>query len=806
LLAPTTVTYYNTDNMNLDIFPWYDSPLRIGTGSREFEGFLDELRIYKRILSPLDVSLLYQWNPAVVHTTAILPIPRSYNVSIATDVNWIPATGATAQRLYFGTDPCSLALKATGNGSLEKVANSTLGGQFPLGTKYYWYVKSTIGGVDYNSPVWSFTTETGKAFDPSPTDGMEDVEVNDVNLAWTGSASALSYDVYYSSNRALVEANNVSVRIADNITVTRVLDVNTSVRSELYYWRVVSNYSTSTVAGDIWSFRTRPYELVFNTKNGSTSYQGGTIPAYTCMLHSAGWSTVVTGSLDADANMVVFNFPSGFNYNRKYDITVVPAYRGQDINSVTIPRPIGIYVTGDFYFDGRIRIAGDDISLITNVTPKARSGGFVGPRPNSGTTGTAPDSGSWTNQTVTAPYYNRFNNTTGTTSSKPIYFPNSKAKSLFGPGIGVNPPYKGGGGGGAGGNGGDCGRGYFFGVFSGGYSYGDKEVPIPFGGSGGGWGAEAAGTSGGGGIEIVATGNVILDSNSEIRANGGNALYGATQYPGGGGGGGSVKIIAGGSFTNKGAINVSGGQGGNTNKQANEAGGGGGGGRVAVFYGTTYSNTGVITARGGGKGVFGTTGLISLAEDGQSGTIFVANSSAVSPKKASAPTPKNGDDMVYCSSTPCTIQLKWYSGYGATTDVIYCDTNPTPTTVMGTVSATRAQHSVNMSVSPNNTYYMKVITDGSIASDTWSFKTVSWQCPVAVVDTNSTLKYIAGPTWDYNHDCVLNFEDMWYFAEDWRIEQVSGTQNYTLDNQELGIFINEWMECINRTKGGCAGW
>ena len=91
--------------------------------------------------------------------------------------------------------------------------------------------------------------------------------------------------------------------------------------------------------------------------------------------------------------------------------------------------------------------------------------------------------------------------------------------SVFGPGVPVNPPYKGGGGGGAGGVGGDAGRGYFFGVFSGGPSYGDKEVPVPFGGSAGGWGGDNSpgGAAGGGGIEIVATGNVVLDVNSQIN-------------------------------------------------------------------------------------------------------------------------------------------------------------------------------------------------------------------------------------------------------------------------------------------------
>ena len=108
--------------------------------------------------------------------------------------------------------------------------------------------------------------------------------------------------------------------------------------------------------------------------------------------------------------------------------------------------------------------------------------------------------------------------------------------------------------------------------------------------------------------------------------------------------------------------------------QANNTGGGGGGGRVAIFYGTTYSNTGTIAANGGARGTYQLLTLGACVKDGQNGTIYVVNSSTVSPKKASAPTPANGDRMVYCNPDPCTIQLKWYSGYGGTTDVVYCDT------------------------------------------------------------------------------------------------------------------------------------
>jgi hypothetical protein len=820
----TALSSTNT-NMNIDSYPYYTSPLMVGGGTRNYDGLMDEVRFYGRALNALEVSLLYQYNPSVPHVTAIRPIPKSSNVALTTGISWGAYTGATAQKLYFGEASDSLVqvTKVDPNKATNAELTTALGNALELGKTYYWYVKSTVSSVDINSPLWSFTVETGKAFDPSPADEEEDVAVSDVNLSWTGSASALSYDVYYSTDKSLVDSLASSVKIATGNTTCIVPDVNTKFRGQDYYWCIVSNFASTTKVGDVWTFRSRPYELVFNTrKNHTTSYQGYQIPALTCSLHSDGWTDVVTGYLDTDANVAVFNFPSGFNYDKRYDITVVPIYRAQDINSTTNVRPVSIRVTGDFYFDGRIRLAGEDILTTTNDTPMACSGGYAGPRHNSSTTSNAPDNLCWTATAASVSgYHTRF----GTVGAKSFWLPNSTGKNYFGPGISrAISPYKTGGGGGYGGQGGNCGRGYMHGIDCTGPTYGDKEIPIPFGGSAGGWGSVAAGCGGGGGIEIIASGDVTFDSNSEIRANGGNAFYGpagGSSGTGSGGAGGSVKIIAGGNFVNKGAINVNGGKGGDSSNKGNDVAGGGGGGRVAIYHGGTFTNTGTITADGGIKGVYaGSAGRISLGEDGQDGTIYTVNSNAVSPKKASAPTPVNGD-MKSCigSVDPnANFKLKWYSGFGATTDKVWFGTSTASMAPTGaTIAATRGQHSVTVSVQNNKTYYWQVKSDSnSIASDVWSFKTVSWRCPLDAIDSN----HFSGPEWDVNGDCVINDADFWYFAKDWQVPRITGAENYTLDyidmlgspavatknGGELLRFINEWLECDNRTNNGCAGW
>ncbi len=803
LEAPVIITALDTaTNMNVDSF--YDSPLWIGAGEREFDGLLDDVRLFSRSLTPVEVSILNQ--PDKTIPIALLPIPRSSNVVIGTGLSWEPAGSTpapTAQKVYFGTnaDANLLPLLASGDGSLNSATPSS---QLSLSTVYYWYVKSTISGSDVNGPVWSFTSETGKAINPSPTNGAEDV--NDVNadLSWSTPTTA-TYAVYASAIRSLVESNDISVQLATGLPDNFINDYDPNLRGTIIYWRVNSTYggSIGMVPGDIWSFRTKPYELVFNTSGVQVTYADHVVDAYTCALHSSGWSPdpCATATLASDG-VAIFNFPNGFNYDRRYDIVVIPEYRARDIDyDFNFPTPLAIHVTGDFSFDGRIQIAGDDILNTTQATTFARSGGFPGPKNNQDSSifgspdvpGNSDINTYWPsyvfNDGSTTPFHTRFSTTSTSGTAHSIYVPTDEARKLFGPGIPVNPPYKGGGGGGAGGIGGDSGRGYFFGVDSTGPSYGAKEVPVPFGGSGGGWGGSNSpgGAAGGGGVEIVASGNVFFDVNSQILAHGGSQLCSSTSYPAGGGGGGSVKIIAGGNVTNRGIIDVNGGKGGNGGS-GNNLGGGGGGGRVAVFYVGTYTNTGTIAAIGGARGGYYSDpcnpGLPSgLAKDGQNGTIYVVNSSTVSLKKASAPTPANGKNVYY--PDPCTIQLKWYSGYGGTTDVVYCDTNPNPGTSRGSVAAARGQHSVSMSVTAGNTYYIKVVTDG-VSSDIWSFNVVNWQCPIAFP---GAYPHPAGLEWDSNHDCVLDIEDFDYFANDW-LNPVFG--GYRLDLPDFARFANEW--------------
>ena len=297
---------------------------------------------------------------------------------------------------------------------------------------------------------------------------------------------------------------------------------------------------------DVWSFRNAAYPIVFNTSGDIVYYIyrgiAEDVPGYTCKVcgPTDTWATIATGYLRGDTGgkggMAVFNFPTGFNYDDRYDIFVVPEYAPWN-DIAAPPTPLDINVTGNFDFNGQMDISGDDADpIIRNNSPKARCGGHRGSRkePIPATATTEILMGYYV-QPAPVEYENRFGLQQGHYYYKPTAINGvnpayPSGYDVFGLGSPLTPPYKVGGGGGYGGIGGDSGRGYHQGIFASGASYGDKEVPVPFGGSAGSWGQMAPGNAGGGGFEIDATGSVTFGPNAKILAKGGTTPY-VCQYP-----------------------------------------------------------------------------------------------------------------------------------------------------------------------------------------------------------------------------------------------------------------------------------
>lgn len=190
--------------------------------------------------------------------------------------------------------------------------------------------------------------------------------------------------------------------------------------------------------------------------------------------------------------------------------------------------------------------------------------------------------------------------------------------SHTGPGRGqsryFNQSAGGAGGAGYGGDGGD-------GSVPGGVVYGSPQNPLDPG-SGGGYaewntGGPIAhpveyGGAGGGVIQLVVSGNCVVDGS--VTANGFQGRYGSShfgEWAGGGGSGGSVWLQAA-TLLGRGQISADGGRGGSSTPSGSSRAGGGGGGRIALYY-SCSSFTGLVAVRGG-------TG----SQSGQAGTLHTS--------------------------------------------------------------------------------------------------------------------------------------------------------------------------------------
>ncbi len=174
----------------------FDQDAILGYGSGGYyQGFMDDVRIYDKMLSSSEVSDLYNYRPP----NAFDPSPgdTSSNVQIYDTLSWQAGDGALSHDVYFGTDETAVA-NAT-NTSPEFMGNqpgTTFTTALDLDTTYYWRVDEINGSGTVTGDVWSFTTA-----DFVSIDDFEDYDdtSNLITNVWSGSVSVYEDDDYAGS-------------------------------------------------------------------------------------------------------------------------------------------------------------------------------------------------------------------------------------------------------------------------------------------------------------------------------------------------------------------------------------------------------------------------------------------------------------------------------------------------------------------------------------------------------------------------------------------------------------------------------
>jgi hypothetical protein len=224
---------------------------------RNFDGMMDDVRIYDRALSTDDIRAIMD-DPGGTVTQALGPDPADGAIIDSTwyNLTWTAGDLATSHKVYLAD-----SLQDVSEGIVEPIAaagtSAVIGFSEPFsagltpGTTYYWRVDG-INDAEPDSPwkgsIWSFTVRPKTAWHPNPADGALFVDA-DADLSWDTGVGAVMHYVYFGERFEDVN----SAEGADFLLTTQ-YDPGPLEMGKTYYWRVDSSDGVTTHRGQVWSF------------------------------------------------------------------------------------------------------------------------------------------------------------------------------------------------------------------------------------------------------------------------------------------------------------------------------------------------------------------------------------------------------------------------------------------------------------------------------------------------------------------------------------------------------------------------
>ena len=193
----------------------------------------------------------------IVNLVATQPDPPDGAPNVTTPVfEWTPGDTAKFHDVYFGTNPTPGPAEFKDRRTYAKYFHAD--GLIPR-TTYYWRIDEVDadGTTTHTGSVWSFTAAPLKAYDPDPPDGVKCVTA-DVTLAWSPGATAITHDVYFGTDKAVVtDGTGGTFKVNQP---GRTFSPGTLLKDTAYYWRIneVEADKTTKHTGDVWSFKTLP--------------------------------------------------------------------------------------------------------------------------------------------------------------------------------------------------------------------------------------------------------------------------------------------------------------------------------------------------------------------------------------------------------------------------------------------------------------------------------------------------------------------------------------------------------------------
>jgi len=222
--------------------------------NRAWNGLIDDVRVYRRALTPDDVKELLTFT-ATPRVKASAPQPANGEVGVNIPLlQWKPGLTALLHNVYAGTTP------ELGAGDLvaSNLAAPVHYYAAPLlpGTTYYWRVDEVEQDTKtiHTGEVWSFITQALTAYHPTPAHSDGNVSPT-VALSWFAGQNAIKHRMYLSDN---LEAVTQAAAEADKGEQKETTFAPTGLQeATTYFWRVDEILVDGAVqAGPVWSFST----------------------------------------------------------------------------------------------------------------------------------------------------------------------------------------------------------------------------------------------------------------------------------------------------------------------------------------------------------------------------------------------------------------------------------------------------------------------------------------------------------------------------------------------------------------------
>jgi len=215
--------------------------LRASHGDRLFTGLFDDVRIYDKALTELEVKII----SGFVMSSNPDPADGAKVVDTFAILGWTPGPFGAEFDVYFGTNPTPGADELVGRVSEPThFATGLVEGQ-----TYYWRVDDVEadGTTIHTGDLWSFWIPPQGAYNPQPADGQE-VTDTETDLSWSADWNPVMYGVYIES-----EADEIATAAGAPPVMETTFDPGSLDPGTTYYWRVDVFYGT-WVTGPVWSF------------------------------------------------------------------------------------------------------------------------------------------------------------------------------------------------------------------------------------------------------------------------------------------------------------------------------------------------------------------------------------------------------------------------------------------------------------------------------------------------------------------------------------------------------------------------